>query len=79
MANELHLIETSVTGPLVRMLYADAPAKEQATEWLELQVSIPGDDNRRLGVIQKDALQRVRTLLNDESARFQSLADSLRQ
>jgi hypothetical protein len=82
MANELQgpamtLIETTVRGPLVRLLYADAPTKEQATEWLELQMKVGGDDNRRLGVIQKDALQRVRTLLNAESARFQSLADSL--
>jgi len=73
------LIETMVRGPMVRMLYADAASKDQATEWLELQVKVPGDDNRRLGVVQKDALQRARKLLNEESARLQSLADSLRQ
>jgi len=75
----MKLIETAVQGPMVRMLYANAPTKDQATEWLELQVKVPGDDNRRLGVIQKDALQRVRTLLSDENSRFESLADSLRR
>lgn len=75
----MKLIETTVTGPLVRMLYADAATKDESSEWLELQVKVPGDDNRRLGVIQKDALQRVRTLLNEESDRFESLSDSLRQ
>ena len=73
----MKLIETTVHGPFVRLLYADAATKEDATEWLELRVSVPGDDNRRLGVIQKDALLRVRKLIDEESARFAGLADSL--
>jgi len=75
----MKLIETTISGPFVHLLYADAATKDEATEWVEMRVKLPEDDNRRLGVIQKDALQRVRKLCNDENTRLQSLADSLRQ
>lgn len=79
MTANLKLIETTVAGPMVRMLYADKAPKEQAAQWVEIFVKSEGDDNRRLGVIQKDALQCVQTLLNAENNRLRCLADSLGQ
>ena len=73
----MKLIETAVRGPMVRMLYADAPTKEQATEWMEMVVKVEGDDNRRLGVIHQAVLQRLRALLASENRRFESLSDQL--
>lgn len=75
----MKLIETLVSRETVRLLYGDGATRDESSEWVEMQVKVAGDDNRRLGVIQKDALQRVRKLLNAENERHQSLADSLRQ
>lgn len=73
----MKLIETTVKGPLVRMLYADAATKDQATEWMEMVVKAEGDDNRRLGVIHQAALRRLTALIAAENKRFQSLSDQL--
>ncbi|MGO9697767.1 MAG: hypothetical protein ACLPX7_00715 [Xanthobacteraceae bacterium] len=73
----MKLVATTVTGPFVHLLYADAATKEQATEWVEMHLKAEGDDNRRLGVIQQAALQQLRALLTAENRRFESLSDRL--
>ena len=74
----MQLVETIVRDGSVQMLYADDATKEQATEWVELRVKSDGGDNRRLGVIQKDALQRVQALIDGEMTRFGTLSDQIR-
>jgi len=73
----MKLIETTISGPFVRLLYADAATKEQATEWVEMRVKAEGDDNRRLGVIHQAAVHRLRALVDAENQRFQSLSDHI--
>lgn len=76
----MKLIETTISGQIVRMLYADAPSKDEASEWVEMRVKVEqGDDNRRLGVIQTNALRRLQALIAEENKRFQLLADQSRQ
>ncbi len=74
----MNLIQTTVTGPFVHLLYADAETKEQATEWVEMHVKVVGDDNRRLGVIHQAAVRRLRELTDAENERFQGLSDQIR-
>jgi hypothetical protein len=75
----MKLIETLIRDGTVRLLYADAPAKDEASEWLEMQLKAEGDDNRRIGVIQKDALLRLRVLIDAEMTRFGKLSDQTRE
>jgi hypothetical protein len=77
MAHELRLIETTVSGDIVRMLYADAESKVDSTEFVELSLKASGDDNRRLGVIHRAALLRLRALVDREDARLKVLADQI--
>ena len=72
------LIETLVRDGTVRLLYADGPTKDAAAEWVEIQLKSAGDDNRRLGVIQKDALHRLQALIAAEMTRFGKLSDQIR-
>lgn len=74
---KLNLIEMTVSGPSVRLLYADGATREQATEWVEMALKLEGDDNRRLGVIQKDALDRLRTLYDEEMIRIRLLSNQI--
>ncbi|HLH12437.1 MAG TPA: hypothetical protein VKV77_11240 [Methylovirgula sp.] len=75
----MKLRETAIRGETVRLLYADAPTKDEASEWVELQMKLEGDDNRRLGVIQKAALLRLRALIDEEMTRFGRLSDQIRE
>jgi hypothetical protein len=75
----MKIIETTIHNGMVRLLYADKPTKEEASEWVEMQVKVKRDDNRRLGVIQNEALKRLRDLLKAEDARFEHLSDQLRK
>jgi hypothetical protein len=75
----MQLIETKVLLGFVQLLYADGPTKEQSTEWVECRVKSEGDDNRRLGVVQANALRRVQALIAEENKRFGALADQSRQ
>jgi hypothetical protein len=74
----MKIIEIVIRDGIVRLLYADAPTKEEASEWVEIQLKAEGDDNRRLGVIQKDALLRLRALIDAEMLRFGKLSDQIR-
>ena len=48
----MQLIEMTVSGGHVRLLYANAATKDEASEWLEFRVHSPSRGNQRLGVIQ---------------------------
>ena len=75
----MQLIEMIVSGGHVRLLYANAATKDEATEWLEFRVHSPPRGNQRLGVIQQTALQRVRELIDAENERFVALSAELRE
>jgi len=75
----MKLIETVIREGTACLLYADAPTKDQASEWVELRMKSEGDDNRRLGVIQKAALLRLRALIDEEMTRFGILSDQIRE
>ena len=64
----MKLIEITVHEGMVWLLYADETTKDEASEWIELQLKAKGDDNRRLGVIQKNALERVQAWRVDRRA-----------
>jgi hypothetical protein len=74
----MKLIEIVVHEATVRLLYGDHFTKEESTEWMEMQVKAKGDDNRRLGVIQVDALRRLQTLIRGEAERLEKLAEQSR-
>ncbi len=53
----MKLLEMTVEAGFARLLcarppYPDADTRDAATEWFEFRVKSPGDDNRRLGVVQ---------------------------
>lgn len=73
----MQLIETTVSGDSVRLLYADGASKDEPAEWLEFQVSLEGDGNRRLGVIHREALRRVQELIDSETQRLRELSNQL--
>jgi hypothetical protein len=75
----MQLIEMTVSGGHVRMLYANAATKDEASEWLEFRVHSPARGNQRLGVIQQTALHRVRELVDAENERFAALTAQIRQ
>jgi hypothetical protein len=75
----MQLIEMTVSGGHVQMLYANAATKDEATEWLEFRVHSPARPNQLLGVIQKTALHRVRELIDAENERFLALSAQLRE
>ena len=75
----MQLIEMTVSGGHVRLLYANAPTKDEASEWLEFRVHSPSRGNQRLGVIQQTALHRVRELIDAENERFVALSAQLRE
>lgn len=75
----MKLIETAIHGETVRLLYGDGPTKDESSQWVELQTKLEGDDNRRLGVIQKAALLRLRALIDAEMSRFHTLSDQIRE
>ena len=77
MTKDIRLIETMVSGDTVRMLYADAPTKEGALEFVEMSLKVPGDDNRRLGVIHREALRRLQALVDKEIERLRGLANQI--
>ena len=63
----------------MRLLYANAATKAEATEWLEFRVHSPARGNQRLGVIQQTALHRVRELIDAENERFVALSAEFRE
>jgi hypothetical protein len=75
----MQLIEMTVSGGHVRLLYANAATKDEATEWLEFRVHSSARGNQRLGVIQQTALHRVRELIDAENERFVALSAQLRE
>jgi hypothetical protein len=75
----MQLIEMITSGGHVQMLYANAATKEEASEWLEFRVHSPTRANQRLGVIQQQALYRVRELIDAENERFTALSAQLRE
>ena len=72
----MQLIEMTVSGGHVRLLYANAATKDEASEWLEFS---PSRGNQRLGVIQQTALHRVRELIDAENERFVALSAQVRE
>jgi hypothetical protein len=77
MPKDIGLIETTISGDTVRVLYADAPTKEGSSEFVELSLKIPGDGNRRIGVVHRAALRRLRALIDEEDGRLKALADQI--
>jgi hypothetical protein len=75
----MKIIETVIRDGIVRLLYADAPTKDEASEWVEMQLKAEGDDNRRLGVIRKAALLRLQALIDAEMTHFGKLSDQIRE
>ena len=75
----MQLIEMTVSGGHVRLLYANAATKDEASEWLEFRVHSPSRGNQCLGVIQQTALHRVRELIDAENERFVALSAQLRE
>jgi len=75
----MQLIEMTVSGGHVQLLFANAATKDEATEWLEFRVHSPARGNQRLGVIQQQALHRVRELIDAENERFAALSLRLRE
>lgn len=73
----MKLIETVIRDGTVRLLYADEPTKDEASEWVEMQLKVAQDDNRRLGVIQKDALLRLQAVIDAEMTRFRTLSGQI--
>lgn len=73
----MQLIEMTISGDFVRLLYGDGATKEESTEWCELKMRAPAGDNRRLGAAQKDALLRVQALIAAEMTRFRMLSDQI--
>jgi hypothetical protein len=69
----MQLIEMTVSGGHVQLLYANAATKDEATEWLEFRVHSPARGNQRLGVIQQ------RELIDAENERFAALSAQLRE
>jgi hypothetical protein len=72
----MQLIEMTMSGGHVRLLYANAATKAEATEWLEFRVHSPARGNQRLGVIQQTA---VRELIDAENERFVALSAEFRE
>ena len=75
----MQLIEMTVSGGHVRLLYANAATKDEASEWIEFPVHSPSRANQRLGVIQQTALHRVRELIDAENEHFVALSAQLRE
>jgi hypothetical protein len=75
----MQLIEMTVSGGHVRLLYANAATKDEASEWLEFRVHSPSRGNQRLGAIQQTALHRVRELIDAENEHFVALSAQLRE
>ncbi len=73
----MKLIETVIHGETVRLLYADAATKDEAVEWVELQMKSEVDDNRRLGVVHQAVLLRLQAFIDAEKTRFRSLSDQI--
>ena len=71
----LSLTEMTISGSTVRLTYANATSKDESSEWVEMSLTIVGDDNRRLGVVQKAALLRLQTLIDEETQRLRLLSD----
>ena len=70
----MQLIEMTMSQEHVRLLYGDRTSKDESGFWVELQAPSKGDDNRRLGVIQVEALRLLRSELNAEFQRLEALA-----
>jgi hypothetical protein len=75
----MKLREIAVRDGIVQLLYADATTKDESSEWVEIRLKAEGDDNRRLGVIQKAALLRLQALIDEETNRFRKLSDQIRE
>ena len=75
----MQLIEMTVSGGHVQLLYANAATKAEASEWLEFRVHSSARGNQRLGAIQQQALHRVRELIDAENERFAALSAQLRE
>jgi hypothetical protein len=75
----MQLIEMITSGGHVQMLYANAASKEEASEWVEFRVHSPARANQRLGVIQQQALHRMRELIAAENERFAALSAQPRE
>lgn len=73
----MKLIETTVRDGTVRLLYANGPTKDESSEWVEMRLRSEGDDNRRLGAIQRVALLRLRALIDAEMTRFGILSGQI--
>jgi flagellar motility protein MotE (MotC chaperone) len=75
----MNIIETSVGAGHVRMSYASGATKEESSEWVEFRLKSAGDGNRRLGVIQTEALRRLRAVIDEEMKRLQALANQIHE
>jgi len=63
----MKLIETTLSGKMVRMRFANDADPLKASEWIEFQVSADKtEDHWRLPAIQREALERAREVLADE-------------
>src|SRR5262245_29723372 len=84
----MKLIETAISGKMVRMRYADDDNPEEATQWFEFQVRLqaigsrPGGPDQPipefglqyLEQLHRAALLRARDTINDELDRLRNRA-----
>jgi len=62
----------------VRLLYANASTKDDASEWIEMQLQKKDDDNRHLGAVHLGALLRVQAAIDAEMNRLRLLVGQTR-
>jgi hypothetical protein len=71
----IELRETTISGKIVRLQYADHADPAQAVQWVHFQVKADKiEDGWSLPAIQREALQQIAAVIDAEIQRFKSLA-----
>jgi hypothetical protein len=66
-------IETTFTKDRIRIVFADAATKTDATAWIDLQIPYTGDEGQRISAAHREALQYAREALSAEIQRLAAL------
>lgn len=74
----MKIVETTIREGLVRILFANASYKDNASEWIELQFEAKSDDSRQLAEVQSIALRHAQAVIDAEMNRLRLLVGQTR-